>query len=149
MVPEARRGVGALAGSVVAAELTVVGLLAVPATIPVGFVLAAGVLLAFSVGIARVLRAGGSAPCRCFGPSAAPLGVRHLVRNGVLVTVALAGLAADRLGGGGGALHPAGVALGVVAAGTLAFLVVFFDDLTDLFAPAPPRPATRTAPPPR
>jgi uncharacterized membrane protein YphA (DoxX/SURF4 family) len=83
-----------VARAVVAAELAVVCLLASPVTAVAdfGFVLAGGLLVVFAAAIARSLRRGEREPCRCFGPSNAPLGWRHVLRNAVLAGVALLGL---------------------------------------------------------
>jgi uncharacterized membrane protein YphA (DoxX/SURF4 family) len=56
---------------------------------------ALGLLLAFSVLLIARLREGRHPPCACFGAwSARPLGPGHLVRNGVLVVVAIVSAAA-------------------------------------------------------
>lgn len=83
-----------VARAVVAAELAVVCLLAIPETVAAdfGFGLAAGLLVVFSAAIAASLRRGEREPCRCFGPSDAPLGWRHVLRNAILAGVALLGL---------------------------------------------------------
>ncbi|MEV0147783.1 MULTISPECIES: MauE/DoxX family redox-associated membrane protein [unclassified Nonomuraea] len=94
-----------------------------------GLALALLLLAAFTVAIAAALRRGRRAPCRCFGASAAPLGVRHLVRNGLLITAAALGLL---LPAGSPAL--AGAVVAGVAGLVGAILVAAFDDLVDLFA---------------
>jgi hypothetical protein len=80
----------------VVAEALVVVLLAIPARYPAaaGFAVAVGVLAVFTAAILRSVRRGNSVPCRCFGASSTPLGTRHVVRNIVLIAVALTGLAA-------------------------------------------------------
>ena len=75
--------------------------------------------------------------CRCFGATGAPLGRRHLLRNGLLITAALAGVTAA---GAGGGVAPAGVAVAAVAGAVCGLLFVWFDDITDLFVAQPVRP---------
>jgi hypothetical protein len=100
--PVPRRSLTPLAGLVVAGELAVVVLAAVPATRAVGLILAAALLLAFSVVIVRTLRAASGAACNCFGGAIVPLAPRHLLRNGFLLASVVAGLrwgGATALGG--------------------------------------------------
>ncbi|MDR8413503.1 hypothetical protein MTP10_32800 [Nonomuraea sp. 3-1Str] len=135
LVPVPRALTRPLAVVVAALEGLVALLVAVPLVAGVSGVVAYGLglalllLAAFTVAIAVALRRGRRAPCRCFGASAAPLGARHLVRNGLLIIAAALGL-----------LPPAGspALAGVVVAGVAgligAILVAAFDDLVDLFA---------------
>jgi cell division protein FtsX len=91
----------------------------------VGAVVAVVLLVGFSVGIGVVLRARSVAVCRCFGASGGVLGRRHLVRNAVLVVVALAVV-------GGGA--SASVSLVAVVSGLVgALLVVGLDPVVEVF----------------
>ncbi|MFF8652860.1 MauE/DoxX family redox-associated membrane protein [Streptomyces huasconensis] len=124
-----------VARSVVAGEAVVCVLLAVPVrgAATAGFLLAALLLAAFTVGIASAVRRGRTAPCRCFGPSTAPLGTPHIVRNAVLCAAATAGalavpMATDARSAGG--MVVAG------AAGLLAgALITQLDPLVSLFRP--------------
>jgi uncharacterized membrane protein YphA (DoxX/SURF4 family) len=60
---------------------------------PVPAVVAALLLVAFSVAIARQLVDGRHPPCACFGAwSQRPLGEGHLLRNAALIVVALLAL---------------------------------------------------------
>ncbi|SES95722.1 MauE/DoxX family redox-associated membrane protein [Nonomuraea wenchangensis] len=139
LVPLPRGAASAvLPALVVAAECAVVVLLTVERTAAAGLALAAAVLLAFTAGIGRALRAGVRASCRCFGMTPSPLGRLHLVRNLALAALAVAGAAAV-LAGAPGQPHPAGVALAVAGGALLALPAVFADDLAALFAPAPRR----------
>ncbi|MEV0625204.1 MauE/DoxX family redox-associated membrane protein [Nonomuraea wenchangensis] len=139
LVPLPRGAASAvLPALVVAAECAVVVLLAVERTAAAGLALAAAVLLAFTAGIGRALRAGVRASCRCFGMTPSPLGRLHLVRNLALAALAVAGAAAV-LAGAPGQPHPAGVALAVAGGALLALPAVFADDLAALLAPAPRR----------
>ncbi|MEV5552149.1 MauE/DoxX family redox-associated membrane protein [Nonomuraea wenchangensis] len=139
LVPLPRGAASAvLPALVVAAECAVVVLLAVERTAAAGLALAAAVLLAFTAGIGRALRAGVRASCRCFGMTPSPLGRLHLVRNLALAALAVAGAAAV-LAGAPGQPHPAGVALAVAGGALLALPAVFADDLAALFSSAPRR----------
>lgn len=82
-----------LAVAVPAVEITVAGLTVVPATAPVGLMSAAGLLAVFSWAIAREVRAGTGVSCRCFGAGVSPLSRVHLLRNLLLILVAVAGAA--------------------------------------------------------
>ncbi|HET9140864.1 MauE/DoxX family redox-associated membrane protein [Actinophytocola sp.] len=88
------RAAGPAARVTVVLEALTVVLLAVPVELAAaaGFVVAGGLLAAFTVAIGLSLRTGNRAPCRCFGASSTPLGPRHIVRNGLLIAVAAAGL---------------------------------------------------------
>jgi hypothetical protein len=131
-----RRLVRPVAVAVPLAEAGTAGLLVVPATVRAGAVLALGLLLAFSVAIASVLRRGTPASCRCFGVRDVPFSRRHLVRNGLLGAVALAIAAAPAAPQ---AQHPAATALAAAVGFVAAAFVVALDELVDLFSPAPAR----------
>jgi hypothetical protein len=124
-----------LSVAVVGVEVAVAVLLAVPATARTGLVLALVLLSAFTVAITAALRRGETASCNCFGRATTPMGVRHLVRNGLLLTVAGIGLVAG-IGARTGAEVP-GMALAAASAVVLAVLVLNLDALTDLFATTP------------
>ncbi|MBB5964619.1 MauE/DoxX family redox-associated membrane protein [Planomonospora venezuelensis] len=126
----------AAAALIVMAEVLIPPLLLFPGTRPAGHVLAAVLLLALSVGIELGVRRRSTVPCRCFGPSSAPLGRRHLVRNAVLLIAAVVGGTATA-SGDPQPVHPGGAAVALTAAGLLAVLVVRFDDIADLFTAAP------------
>nr|BFE60911.1 methylamine utilization protein MauE [Dactylosporangium thailandense] len=121
----------AAAGSV-AAEVAVVALLLVPArwAAVAGFVIAAGLLAVFAGAIALSLRTGSRAPCRCFGASTTPLGRGHIVRNAVLVAIALAGLAAAA---GGSAIAVPGAIVAGGAGLVVGIVVTAYDDIAALF----------------
>lgn len=112
--------------SVVAAFTTALAPVAV-----IAYAGAAALLLAFTVAIVLTLRRGSRKPCRCFGAKATPLGPAHVVRNVLLLAVALAGLVALT---GNSEVAPAGAALAGVAGLVAGLLVTRFDDLTDLFS---------------
>jgi uncharacterized membrane protein YphA (DoxX/SURF4 family) len=71
-------------------ELVLGALLVAGIAAPVPAVLAAVLLLGFSVAIARQLVDGRHPPCACFGAwSQRPLGEGHLLRNAALILVAV------------------------------------------------------------
>lgn len=126
---------GMVARATVAGEAGVVLLLALPWAVPAGFALAAGLLGAFTVAIVLALRGGRTAPCRCFGASAAPLSGSHVVRNLSLLAVSLTGL----VGGAvlsGPTRDPAGLTLSLAVAAVAALFVVRLDDVAALLRPA-------------
>lgn len=99
-----------------------------------GFALTLPLLLAFTASIVVTLRRGIRGACRCFGASTTPLGKAHVLRNAVLLAVAVVGLAATST-----AQAPVELPGAVVAAfaGLVAgLLVTRFDDLIDLFSSA-------------
>lgn len=117
------------------AEALVVVLAAIPvrATAVAGCVLAGLLSVAFSGAIAVSLRRGNRAPCRCFGMSATPLGIRHLVRNAILLLVSVAG--ATTALGTGVVQVPAAVVAAV--AGLFAGIVIAnYDEIAELLAPS-------------
>jgi Methylamine utilisation protein MauE len=130
-VPMARNR--ALPAAFVAAEVAIVALVAVPVTATAGLLLAAGCLAVMTAGTAVIVKRGARVSCQCFGPSSSPLGARHILRDGILLAIALVGT----LGTGRGSASPAGIALSLVAALIGATFVVFSDDLIALFESDP------------
>ncbi|MER5625692.1 MauE/DoxX family redox-associated membrane protein [Streptosporangium sp. NPDC002544] len=121
-----------VAVAVTAAEVIVVVLLAVPPTRGAGFAAATALLVVLTSGVAVVLTRGGAEPCRCFGASSTPLSGRHLIRNLLLIVVALAGLT------GPAGQHSSTWSIVALLAGACAgLLVTMLDDLVALFAPTP------------
>ena len=133
LLPE--RFVRAGAYAVLVGEVCSAGLLAFPQTALAGFVLAAVVLALFTAAIAQAIRRGLNVPCPCFGVSTAPVGPRHIIRNLILIAVAVTGAAGIGLAG----VHQHAAVAGIVIAATLAAVVVllvrFTDDLAGLFFP--------------
>ncbi|GAA0926422.1 MauE/DoxX family redox-associated membrane protein [Nonomuraea longicatena] len=122
---------GPIAGLIVAGETAAVVLLAVPGTRLAGYVLAAGLLAVFCAGIARAVLAKQSVRCQCFGADGGLLGPRHLVRNGLLVAVAVVGALAGDV--------PASASAALVALVTGAFLGLLttrWEDVAFLLVPA-------------
>ncbi|HSK96638.1 MAG TPA: MauE/DoxX family redox-associated membrane protein [Euzebyales bacterium] len=134
LLPE--RAVTAVAVAVAAGEAAAVLLLAAPATIPAALAVVGVLLAAFTVAIVATLRRGVQAPCRCFGAASLPLGRRHVLRNAMLLAVA--GLTASALSApsasASASAHPAGLAVAVAAGLVGGALLVFFDELVELFA---------------
>ncbi|MGW4641190.1 MauE/DoxX family redox-associated membrane protein [Sphaerisporangium sp. NPDC004334] len=118
-----------VAGAVVAAEGAVPLLLISTATAPLGFFLALLLLLAFSAVTAWSLRRGVTVPCRCFGTSRSSLGMRHLVRNAILIAAAAAGLADVS----GGPLLPEHLLVGAMGGLLVALPLITMDQLVELF----------------
>lgn len=114
---------------VLAAEFTVPVLVAVPATARFGLGAATALLIAFTGALWVVAGGDEGIACACFATSSAPVGTPHIVRNLLLVIVAVTGLVLPRTE----PVHPAGVLLAVVAAAAGATLVIFTEDLVDLF----------------
>jgi len=122
-----------LAGAVVALEVSVPGLLLVPATARVGLAVAGLLLTGFAVAIGAALRRGAGVACRCFGNTGVPVGRRHLVRTAVLLAAVGFGLAAPHA-------PPAAVDLASAVAVSLPFAVtlIALDQIVELFAPSAP-----------
>jgi hypothetical protein len=117
-----------LSAAVAAVELAVIALLVFQPM--VSFVLALGLLAAFTVALAAALRRGETAPCHCFGSGGTPLGRRHLVRNAVLLSIAALGLAFPATSPPLAESLPAAT-IAIAAA----VLVIRFDDLVELYQP--------------
>ncbi|WP_069767012.1 MauE/DoxX family redox-associated membrane protein [Streptomyces sp. LUP30] len=126
---------GPAAVSVITAEALTVVLLALPMTPLAGFVLATGLLSAFSVAIGASVRRGEQVACRCFGAaSTAPVGPAHLIRNAFLLAGSLAGLLCELMAGGD-AVGIAGVTTSFVFGAAAAGVTLLTDDISRLFRP--------------
>ncbi|MER5418140.1 MauE/DoxX family redox-associated membrane protein [Streptomyces virginiae] len=135
------RWAGVLVVVTVAAEWAVVVLLAVPVrgASVAGFGLAGAALAVFTVVLVWGLRRGVSAPCRCFGSSARPVSGVQVVRNVLLLTLAVLGLYVC-VTAGGGRVPVAGLWVSAGAGALLGAVLSVFDDLAGLFITAsPPR----------
>lgn len=133
-VPGAARQAGALAATMAAAETLIVVLVVLPWTGPAGFALAGATLAVFIAGTGLAISRGTNAACNCFGTRGARLSRRHVVRDAVLLAVAVVGAVGTHAHGA----RPAGVAVSVAAAAFLAVLIVFLDDVLSLFAVGAP-----------
>ena len=115
----------ALATCVITAEGVAVVLLAVAPAVGLG--LAASVLVVFTAAVVAAKASGREVRCRCFGADGGLMGRTHLVRNGVLVAVALAGLLASATPAA--PPHPGLLAAAASAAVLGAVALAHWDDL--------------------
>lgn len=127
-LPVPLAGNRALPPALAGAETAIVVLVGAPATAVAGLALAALTLAVLTAGTAIAVRRGARAGCRCFGPSRAPLAGRHVLRNALLLVVAVAGAA----WAGPVAARLAEIAVSLMAAMAVATVVVFLDDLAAL-----------------
>lgn len=91
-----------------------------------GLVAAAALLGCFTIELMRAVRRGSAVPCRCFGASTTPVGVHHVVRNVVLIglAVAAAGFAGDDA-----PLDPGALVVTALAAAVGVLVTARLDDL--------------------
>jgi uncharacterized membrane protein len=121
--------------AVVAVEGASIPLLAVPATVPLGFGLALLTLAAFTASVGWSLRRGDTVRCQCFGTDSGPMGASQVARNGVLLVGAAAGLLASAAGPASASAAPVGAVIAAAAGALVAVLVVRWDDLRFVFSP--------------
>lgn len=131
------------AATSIAGETAVPVLLAGPGTAMAGLMLAAALLVAFTVAMLFAHHRGVTVPCRCFGASVAPLSGRHVLRNAFLATVTVVGVAIALSPVAVQAPHPAGLLVAGTAGLVAAALAVRLDDIAELF-PAARTPVVRT-----
>ncbi|KAB2352446.1 MauE/DoxX family redox-associated membrane protein [Actinomadura rudentiformis] len=114
-----RTALGVAVG-VLACEAGAVLLLALPVMPLAGLLLAAGLLLVFMGAVFRAVRKGVFAECGCFGDRSSVLSYPLLVRNALLLMVAMMGLALESSAASGDVeALPAGIAVAVgLALGT-------------------------------
>lgn len=134
-----RRLVAPVAAAVAAGEVLAAALLPWPATGAAGAAVATAVLAVLTVGVARAVRRGTTATCRCFGASGGRLGPVHVVRN-ITLTMCAVGACVTALVAGAGtppasSLAPA-AALGLAGA----VLLIFLDGVAGVLRPAGPVP---------
>ncbi|MBT2511842.1 hypothetical protein J7I98_40020 [Streptomyces sp. ISL-98] len=140
LAPPLRRRTKAVAPLVIAAEAAVLVALVVPASVTVGFAAGAFLLAGFALALTGVLRRKENAACHCFGGSE-PVAPRYVVRNVLLVGVALAGLVGRPITAEAAAGSSAGLLLAVGIGVLLALFTVTLDDLAHLFGPVDPEEA--------
>jgi hypothetical protein len=138
LLPTPMRGAAAWAATaVVLLELSIPLLVSTPGPAPAGLGVAICLLAVFTATVIAARLRGIRTPCRCFGPSTAPPGARQAVRNILLLTLAVAGLAAGAAQHDSGttATTVVGVSLGLICAA----MFMALDDILDLVAgrPAP------------
>jgi hypothetical protein len=121
----------------------VAGVAGTLAVVVASLVLAGGLLVVLTGGIALALARGTTATCACFGANDQPLSRRHAVRNGVLLLVALSGAAATNFIPAGH-VEPPGVVLAGVSGTVAALVFVRIDDLIGLFYPVGGTSRTRS-----
>ncbi|MEU8195484.1 MauE/DoxX family redox-associated membrane protein [Microbispora amethystogenes] len=114
-----------LAAGLVSVEAVIVVLTVFDRTAAIGLALATGALLAFTATMANALRSGRKIRCDCFGAGAGEVTGVHLVRNGILLAVAIAGLT----GGVPAATSPMPFLFALV----IAAVITRADDLRHLF----------------
>lgn len=116
------------------AEAGVAVALVVPGFQLAGLWGAAALLTVLTAGTGWMLAHGVVSVCRCFGRSEAPMSARHLMRNAVLLSLALSAAILASESVSGRQISPALVVAGGVGA-VLGVLVVSLDDLVTLLAP--------------
>ena len=132
-----RRRHPVLAVVTAAAEGVSTVLVVVPGTAVAGLALAALLMACFTIVPAISLRQGVELTCRCFGLRDAKIGLSHVLRNGIALCAAVAGLAASQVTGPAAAWNPVAIGLGVLAG--LAF--AGWDEIAYLLRPPAPVPA--------
>lgn len=131
-----------VAAAAVAAELTIVALVAWPPTVVAGLALAAAALVVFTAVMIHAGRRGLPVTCRCFGGGEESWGRVQLIRNIVLGVVALLGVIA--LGTAPDApVSPGATGVTAVAGVVAALLLVHAGDLAYLLRPVPARKPVR------
>ncbi len=143
LIPRARRAI--VARMVVAGEFVIVAALITGSAVRSwneaagilfsAFTGAAALLAVFTAAITLSLSRGERAPCHCFGRSAAPLGVPQVVRNVLLLGIALIGSVASLVESPHGDLP--GTAVAICAGLAVGFVAVRFDDIVELFRDVP------------
>jgi hypothetical protein len=119
----------ALAVAVACGEITAIPLLAVPRWADAGFALATVLCCGYLAGTAVAVHRGHTAPCRCFGFGAAPMGRAHLWRNGLVLAAGLTGLLLPD----GAAPTGAGVVVAALGGTAGAVVAVLFTEFVSLF----------------
>lgn len=121
--------------AILASELVLPFLIIWPGTRLLGLVGSLVLSSTFLIGVTAVVLRGKSASCQCFGTTAMPFGWRHVVRNAILVAIVGGGLLLllpDK-----GMSSDLGMAIPGATAGVfLGLLLVTFDQIVELFAPA-------------
>lgn len=130
-----------LAPAVVAAELAVAlavvaGIWAPPVAL-LGFVAATALLGVFTAAVHSMISRNVTEPCHCFGPRDAPPGPVDLVRNAILLAIAVAGGLGVGLGATVGGADVVRATAGALAGAVIALLVVHLDELRWLVGPTP------------
>jgi Methylamine utilisation protein MauE len=117
-----------------AAEAAVVVLVAIAATATAGLVAAAVLSLGLTLGLAAAVNRGARQPCHCFGLSSEPLSGQHVIRNTLLLTLAVTGSVAA-ITSGPAAANPVEGGLAAIGGLAAALLIIFSGDVTALLRP--------------
>src|SRR5215472_9182776 len=120
-----------LAVTIVATEGASVVFLVVPVTALAGLALAVVLLVAFTLVPALSLRRGVELTCRCFGVREAKIGRSHVLRNGLALCAAVAGLTASLASGAAAAWSPVAIGIGIFAG----IIFVGWDEIAYLLRP--------------
>lgn len=123
----------AVATGLVSAEAVTAGLLLLFDTRGLGFGAAVLVLTILTAGVVRVLKRHTSAVCHCFGTKPRRLAPRHVVRNVILIAVAMFGSIAASVGA---AADSDVYYLALATGAALAIPIIMLDHLTDLVRPS-------------
>jgi hypothetical protein len=122
------------AAIVITAEAAVAVLVALPFTVIWGLA-GGGLIITVFTAQASIARRQGLRPvCKCFGSSKSVFGARHIMRNGLIVAVCVAGLLAESASGSAH-LAVASVVLATGIAVIAGMGIVAWDDLAALLAP--------------
>jgi hypothetical protein len=117
--------------ALVSAETAVVALVA---AVPLaGLIASAALAFALTAGLYLVVRSGSREPCHCFGASSEPLSSQHVIRNGVLLALAIVGSVCAGVTTGNRP-GPAESILAVIAGLAAALLIIFSGDISVLLA---------------
>jgi hypothetical protein len=95
-----------------------------------GLVLSVGLFGVLTAAVWRAVARRSGAVCRCFGPARTVLGYRHVVRNAMLLLVAVFGAVTVSVVD---SVDPVVAAVAAVVGALGAVMVVRFDDLAELF----------------
>lgn len=85
-LPARLRAAAAIA--IIAVEAACAVVILIPVTSRAGLLLAIAVLMMFTASAAWAMRGGRRLQCRCFGSDGGEMGTSHLVRNGLLLSIA-------------------------------------------------------------
>jgi hypothetical protein len=115
---------GVIAGASWAVSVAVVALLA-----------AVALLVVLTAGIVLALSRRSTAPCACFGASDRPLSWRHVLRNGLMLLVGVAGVVIA-VAFSPAVVDPVGAGLAGVVGVVVAVVLIRLDEIVELFAPS-------------
>lgn len=122
------------AGIVITAEAVAAALVALPFTVIWGLACGGLIITVFTAQASIASRHGLRPVCNCFGSSKSAFGARHIMRNGLIIAVAIAGLLAESASGRTHlAVAPVVLATGIAVIAGMG--IVVWDDLAALLAP--------------